>query len=90
MSATSLVAASLYLALGIALGYAHFRSLRWNLKLYTQHSPTWLSAGTHVLRLLLIAAAFVLVARQGALPLLACLAGLLIARSGLIRAAKAE
>lgn len=90
MNTALLATAGLYTALGALLGYVHFRGLRWNLRLYTRKAPAWMAAGTHALRLLLVAAVFVLVARQGAVPLLACLGGLLIARSLLVRAAKVE
>jgi hypothetical protein len=72
---------ALWVALGFALGAAHFRALRLNVGLYLGRAPLWRGLALHAARLAIAAAAFWAAAREGgALALLALLAGFLLAR----------
>ena len=82
----ALVAARLALAgaAGLALGGGFFALLRVNVRLYA--SRRWpLGIALHLGRWALLAAALVVAARAGAGPLLAVLAGALVARVVLVR-----
>lgn len=75
------------LAAGFLLGTAHFGSLWWNAAWFAEGRPLpalLLQLG----RLALLAGGFVLLARFGALPLLAGTAGLLCARKLVLHRAR--
>lgn len=76
--------AILFFAIGLALGYAHFATLRLNTRLYLQHAVA-AAAGLQLLRLAVSVTALALCARAGALALLLAFAGLLAARTWLLR-----
>lgn len=70
-----------YGALGALIGIAYVGALAWNVRLYVGHGVEWGVLLVHLLRLLTVAAAFTLCARQGALPLLSTLVGFLVTRT---------
>ncbi len=70
-----------YAALGAVMGTAYFAALGWNVRLYFDRESGWRPVLLHFSRLGLAVAAFTLCARQGALPLLATLAGFLALRT---------
>jgi hypothetical protein len=74
-----------FLAVGAFAGTLHFALLRWNTALYARAGRIAAAAALQVLRLGALAGLLVIVARQGALPLLLAALGLLIARSFVIR-----
>ena len=65
-----------YSVLGALLGVAYFSALGWNVRLYVDYGAGWSAMFVHLMRLLVIGAAFTLCARQGALPLLSSLSRL--------------
>lgn len=69
--------------LGVVLGLAHFQSLRWNLRLYL--AGRRLAAAIFPLRLAMLGAVLILVARAGAWALLLTFAGLMVGRLILLR-----
>lgn len=75
-----LVVASAMLAAGIAVGLAYFRALRWTIERGGKH-PLVIHAVALPARLVAAALFFGLVARLGALALLAAFAGFLLARA---------
>ena len=70
-----------YGALGALLALAYFYALRWNVRLYVTRGAAWSILSIHLMRLLSLAAALTLFAREGALPLLSCVAGFLMMRT---------
>lgn len=70
---------------GLLLGYGYFAALRATAKLITAQGQPLLGIGLTLGRLALITAGFTLAALQGALPLLAALAGLLCAKALMLR-----
>jgi F1F0 ATPase subunit 2 len=69
---------------GAGLGAAHFVSLWWSVVLM-RDGRTGFGVVVQSLRFLVLAAALVLIARQGAWPFVAAAAGVLAARSLLMR-----
>lgn len=69
---------------GALLGYAYFTALRWNVTLIEKGAAP-AAALLFVARFALLSAAFVMLAKLGALPLLAGAAGLLVARRVMLR-----
>lgn len=80
MSASGLVSVIGFAALGLALGFAFFVSLRINVGLYLGGGGWTAPLGLHLVRITVAAVAFWLAARQGAVPLVAMLAGFVAAR----------
>lgn len=80
---TALVIAA-HLAAGILLGIAYFTGVWWSARRLAQGSGAWAITGI-ALRLLLTAALLMLATREGALPLLATAAGLLLGRAVTLR-----
>lgn len=66
--------------IGIGLGCAHFTALRVNTRLYFEDGARKRAAALHLARMLLVALALVLIARFGAIALLAAFSGFVIAR----------
>jgi len=81
MSAVFLIAA---VAVGAALGAAHFSSLWWSVVLM-RDGRTGLGLAVQALRFAALAVALALIARLGAGPFLAAAAGLLAVRVALMR-----
>jgi F1F0 ATPase subunit 2 len=80
MTPMSLLAIALHGGIGFALGLAHFHGLRRDTRRYLAHGMSSSAVAAHAARLLVSAAVLVLIARSGALPLLAALVGFLVAR----------
>jgi F1F0 ATPase subunit 2 len=76
-----------FVLLGGVLGAVHFATLRLNVRAYLGGAAAW-GIGLHLGRVALAGAAFALIARAGALPLLAALAGFVLARLYALRAAR--
>lgn len=81
MTSMLLAKALLYLTLGGVLGAAYFSALDWNVRLYAEAGAGWKALQLHLGRLLGAVAVFAILARMGALPLLAAFAGFLAART---------
>ncbi|MBN3848819.1 ATP synthase subunit I [Paraburkholderia sp. Ac-20342] len=64
---------------GVLAGLIHFTGLRWNVRLLTAGAPCR-AIGLQLIRLGLLAAVFIVLARLGPWPLLCGAAGLLLAR----------
>lgn len=75
----------LWLAAGVAVGVLHFLSLRWSVRLFIEGRAAR-SLAIQGLRLAVLGGGlFAVVVWFGALPLLAATAGLLLARTAVIR-----
>jgi hypothetical protein len=88
MTAIEMPGLAVYAAGGFILGLASFTALRANAGLYLA-GGLWRPIGLHLARLAVLAGALILVARQGAGPLLAAAAGLLVARHLVVHRARA-
>jgi hypothetical protein len=73
-----------FVLLGTLLGALHFALLRYNVGAYVGGAGLR-AVGLHLARIALVGAAFTLTARVGALPLLATLAGFVLARFPVMR-----
>ncbi len=75
-----------WLAAGVVIGGFHFLTLRWNVqKLATGQSPV-LALAIQLIRLVVVAGVLVFIVRRfGAMPLLVATAGILAARSAVLR-----
>jgi len=71
--------------LGAALGFAYFRALRLNARLYVIGGPLWRPVVLHLARIAGVVSAFVLIAPFGVGALLGALAGFVAARFVLVR-----
>jgi F1F0 ATPase subunit 2 len=80
MTPRDVLAVAPFGAIGLALGLAHFAGLRRDASRYLARGVQAGIVAGHAARLLASVAVLVLVARSGALPLLAALAGFLAAR----------
>jgi hypothetical protein len=69
-----------FAAVGLGLGAGHFLALRRNMALYLAHGCRGHAALLHVLRLMLVAGAWLALARFEALALIPAFAGFLGAR----------
>jgi F1F0 ATPase subunit 2 len=69
---------------GALAGAAYVASLDWNVRLYADRGAAWSALVAHLIRLVVIGAAFTLCAHQGALPLLSSLAGFQIVRTAAV------
>jgi F1F0 ATPase subunit 2 len=77
------------LSVGILAGLIHFTGLRWNVRLLTA-GAAGSALGVQVVRLGVLAAVFVVLARLGAWALLCGAAGLLLARQCVLRRVEAQ
>ncbi|MGB8276865.1 MAG: ATP synthase subunit I [Methylovirgula sp.] len=68
------------LALGAAIGAAHYLLLWRSVELLVSGGSAWRAAALHIARFLMTGAALYFVARFGALPLAAALLGIMSAR----------
>jgi F1F0 ATPase subunit 2 len=80
MTRIDLLAIAIFGGIGFALGLAHFHGLRRDAHRYLARGMSPRTVALHAARLLASAAVLVLVARSGAIPLIAALAGFLAAR----------
>ena len=87
MSAQLVPAATVALGFGSFFGFVHFSTLGMLVDRFID-GRYLAAAGLQLARLLLLGAVFAAVAWFGALPLLACLAGLLIGRRLALRRAR--
>ena len=71
--------------LGAALGFAYFRALRLNARLYVAGGPLWRPVALHLVRIVGVVSTFVLISLHGAGALLGALAGFLAARLIVVR-----
>jgi len=78
-----------YMVLGGIAGAISFLLLWANVRLYVSPVSAWRAIALHTARVGALAIVLVAIARAGAVPLLAALAGLLIARSIVLRRERA-
>jgi hypothetical protein len=88
MTPVSPFAAGIFVGVGFALGLVHFHGLRRDARRYLARGVSLGAVAAHAARLLASAAALVIVARSGAVPLLAALAGFLAARFAVVTEAR--
>ncbi len=82
----SLLWATAWLPVGMALGAFQFMTLRWVVGMLAAGRSTLMPFGTQLARLVLIAAALAVITRLlGTLPLLGTTAGILIVRTAMLR-----
>jgi len=74
-----------YMLLGGIAGAISLLLLRVNVRLYASSALAWLAIVLHATRVATLAIILIAIARAGAIPLLATLAGILIARSIVLR-----
>jgi F1F0 ATPase subunit 2 len=74
-----------YVLLGSFAGTISFLLLWVNVRLYASPAPAWRAIALHTARVGTLTIVLVAIARAGAIPLLATLAGILIARSIVLR-----
>lgn len=86
MMPTLLIAAGF--ALGLGLGLIHFASLKRVAELYVGGGSLGRALGLQLLRLAILTGLLVLLARQGAAPLLAGALGIIVARWIVLRRAR--
>lgn len=79
MSGAEIGRLAVFGAAGLALGGASLASLRFNTGLYMS-GDLWRPIGLHIVRLAVVAGALVWTAHEGAGPLIAVAAGLVLAR----------
>jgi len=78
--------ASAWLAVGALIGAFHFMTLRWNVHMFAFGESPLLASLSQLVRFALVACLLAVIAGQfGALPLLAAAAGILAARSAVLR-----
>ena len=77
------------LAAGLVLGTAYFRTGRWTTDRFVSGRATSTIAAMIVARFALLAAILTLISLAGAMPLLATALGILIARTAILRGARA-
>ncbi|QEW18583.1 F1/F0 ATPase, Methanosarcina type, subunit 2 [Marinibacterium anthonyi] len=78
------------LALGLVLGLVHFASLKRVTALYLEEGSPARAIGLQLLRLGVLAVVMVLLAQQGAAPLLGGALGVVVARQVVIRRTRKE
>ena len=80
------LSASAWLTAGILIGAFHFLTLRWNVRMLTLGQSIPLPLATPLVRFALIAGVLAIIASHfGAFPLLAAAAGILAARTTVLR-----
>lgn len=87
---SAVLSVSLSFSAGIVLGVLHFASLRALIRCFLEARRRWWVGVAQVLRVACVGAVFMVIAQSGALPLLAAFAGLLVARSVIVRCALEE
>ncbi len=80
MTTMNLPAVAFFTLIGLALGFAHFHGLRRDARRYLARGVGAGAVALHAARILATAAILVFIARSGAIPLVAALAGFLVAR----------
>jgi F1F0 ATPase subunit 2 len=84
----TLLGLSAHLAAGMALGVLYFRSLWWSARLLVSGRRMAMVVSLTIGRFAVLGGLLLLASREGALPLLAVVLGLLIARSAVMRRVK--
>jgi F1F0 ATPase subunit 2 len=79
---------ALYLAAGLAVGALYFASLWWNAEVFGRGGRTGTLIAAVVARFVLLSFVLTAASLQGAWPLLATAAGVLLARSAVLRWAR--
>ena len=80
------VDASAWLAVGLLVGTFHFRTLRWNIRMIAAGRSLALALATQLIRFALsVSVLAVIASRFGAFSLLAAAAGILAARTAVVR-----
>jgi F1F0 ATPase subunit 2 len=77
--------AGAWLAVGALIGVFHFMTLRWNVHMFATGGSLVLASMGQLIRFAIIACLLAAIAQFGALPLLAAAAGVLAARSAILR-----
>jgi F1F0 ATPase subunit 2 len=78
--------AGAWLAVGALIGVFHFMTLRWNVQMFALGGSLLLASLSQLVRFALVACLLAIIASQfGALQLLAATAGILAARSPVLR-----
>lgn len=81
-----ILGAGIWLAAGALIGAGYFVTLQRNVRMFAAGRSLLLPLGFQLGRFVLLAAALAVIARSfGALPLLAATAGIVVARTGVIR-----
>ncbi len=84
--AARLIIVGVWLAAGMLIGAGYFLTLRRNVGMFAAGRSLLLPLGFQLARFVLLAAALAAIARSsGALPVLAATAGVLVARTAVIR-----
>jgi len=81
---------ALYLAAGVAVGTIFFRALRWSARMLVEGGAASTALALALGRFLLMGALLTLAAREGAAPLLAASAGVLVGRFLVLRATERD
>jgi F1F0 ATPase subunit 2 len=89
LTPTLIAHAMLFVGAGAMIGAMHFTFLRWNAQLFISSGPVWHAVALQLARMMVTSAALLGCAYAGALPLVAALAGLLLARQFTLRKARA-
>ncbi len=76
---------AVHLAAGIGLGVLYFRSLWWNIRLFTLGGRATTAIALIIGRLALLGGLLTLASLEGALPLLGMALGVLVARFAVMR-----
>jgi F1F0 ATPase subunit 2 len=74
-----------YAGLGALLAAGYLSALDWNVRLYAAAGAQWRPLLLHLARLLVVAAAFTMCARQGARQLVSCFVAFLVVRVAVVR-----
>ncbi len=81
-----LLRAGIWLPAGAVIGVFHFLTLRWNVRMFAAGQSLLLPSAIQLVRLVLIAVVLATITRSfGVLPLLAATAGVLLARTAIVR-----
>jgi F1F0 ATPase subunit 2 len=76
----------IWLGVGAIIGAMHFLTLRWNVRMLADDRPLPLALATQLARFMLTAGVLTIVAGYfGAFPLLVATAGVLVARTAILR-----
>ncbi len=72
---------AVHCALGLVLGGLHFGGLWWNTRLFAEGGPLTLAIAAMLGRIVILGGVLTLVSFEGAAPLIATAAGVLLARA---------
>jgi F1F0 ATPase subunit 2 len=81
-----LLSTGIWLGVGAFIGATHFLTLRWNVRMLADDRPLPLGLATQLARFMLTAGVLAIVAGYfGVFPLLVATAGILVARTAILR-----